>query len=169
MTKLMTTRIIESWSCCCWCWWWWFNKRNRISRVLWANKRHNDPRILSPKWPLLSNIKYQLQIPTKLQLQNLDQTRLQVLNSPSKSRQNFSFKILTRLHLQNFDKYSGSKYLPNFVFKISTKLWSTRSLSSTSAALTTSRSFKLASSKTRVTPIDQSSKDYILDLSLCLL
>ena len=132
MTKLMTTTrtlwtIIESWSCCCW-WWWWFNKRNRISRVLWANKRHNDPRILSPKWPLLSNIKYQLQIPTKLQLQNLDQTRLQVLNSPSKSRHNFSFKILLKLgfkswiHPQNLDKTSASKSWQDFTFKILTNI-----------------------------------------------
>ena len=32
------------------------------------------------------------------------------------------FKILTKLHLQYLDKYSGSKSLPNFRFTISTKL-----------------------------------------------
>ena len=47
---------------------------------------------------------------SKLQLQNLDQTRLQNLdlNSISKSRQNFSFKILTKIQLQSLDKTSLS-------------------------------------------------------------
>ena len=55
-------------------------------------------------------------------------------------------------HYQN----SGSKFLPNLSFKILTKLSSTRSSASTTATLTLSRSFELASSKARVTSVQSS-------------
>ena len=70
---------------------------------------------------VISNFSFK--ISTKLQLQNLDQTRLQNLdlNSISKSRQNFSFKILTKIQLQSLDKTSLSISWQIFMFKIFTK------------------------------------------------
>ena len=80
-----------------------------------------------------------------------DLTNIQLQNF----RSSFSLNILTKIQLQNLDQISASKSWPRiyFSFKISTNLSSTRSSASLSAMLTKSRSFELASSKARVTPV----------------
>ena len=94
------------------------------------------------------NLNFCLKILTKLQLQNLDQI------SASKSWAKIYIKIWIKLQLQYCDQKQDRKALPNLSFKISTKLLSTHSSASTSAALTTSRSFESASSKARVTSVN---------------
>ena len=86
---------------------------------------------------------FSFQISTKRLAQNVDQSLA------TKSRPNFSLKILTKIQLQDFYQTSASKFLPKFSFKISTKLLPTRQ----SATVTTSTSFELASSLTRVISI----------------
>ena len=92
------------------------------------NNKAQQTRMLSwTQWVLCKCFKVKsilnVKISTKLQLQNLDQTRLQNLdlNSISKSRQNFSFKILTKIQLQSLDKTSLSISWQIFMFKIFTK------------------------------------------------
>ena len=67
-------------------------------------------------------------------------------NSSFKSCLNFNFKILTKLFAQSLNKHLA--FWPNLGFQICNKLLPTRS---SSATVTTSTSFELASSHARVT------------------
>ena len=69
-------------------------------------------------------------------------------NSSFKSCLNFNFKILTKLFAQSLNKHLD--FWPNLGFQICNKLLPTRS---SSATVTTSTSFELASSHARVTSI----------------
>ena len=130
--------------------------------VLFRTNRHQT----SKSWPNFSlkdltkiqlqnfRFNFSLKILTKIQLQNLFKTSKSWPNLSLKVLTKIYLKILTKLQLQQLDQNSGSKSLPNLSFKISTKLSSTRSsVSTSSAALTTSRSFELASSGARVTSV----------------
>ena len=113
------------------------------------NKTSASP--LSLKFKILT--KPSFRISTKIQLHNLYKT------SAAKCWTNSSFKILPELQLQNLDQpcaQSLNKSLalrPNLSFQICNKLLPTRSSSLTSATVTTSTSFELASSHARVTSI----------------
>ena len=81
---------------------------------------------------------------------------------------NFSFKILPVLQLQNLDKtlWSKSEQKLNFMskflsFQICTKPSSIRFSASTSATVTTSNSFELASSHARVTSINSTKQGWV--------
>ena len=89
-------------------------------------------------------------ISTKIQLHNLYKT------SAAKCWTNSSFKILPELQFQNPCAQSLNKSLalgPNVSSQICNKLLPTWSSASTSATVTTSTSFELASSHARVTSI----------------
>ena len=113
---------------------------------------------------------FSLRILTKIQLQNLDR------NLASKSWSKFSFKIsvskltqiyfkiLTKHQIQYRDQISGLKSLPNLSFRISTKLLSTLSSATTSAKLTTLRSFELASSKASFTSAKSTKREALKNL-----
>ena len=114
-------------------------------RILTKLQLPNLDQIYGSKcWPIFCH-----KISNKLQPQNFDQI------PASKSWPKINFKILTKLQLQYRDQKQGSKSLPNFSFKISIKLLSTCFSASTSATLTTTRSFELASSKARVTSVKE--------------
>ena len=108
-------------------------------------------------------------------------------NSASEFQPNFSFRILTKLLAQNVDQTWASKSWPNFSFKISTELQlqnlsldilnnlqrqnlyqtvaNTHSMIiliiAKSATQTTSTSFELASSHTRVTSIKSTKRQLV--------
>ena len=90
---------------------------------------------------------------SKHQRQNAEQT------PASKSCLNFNFKILTKPCAQSLNR--SLAFWPSLSFQICNKLLPTRSSSSTSATVTTSTSFKLASSHARVTSIKSTKQDRV--------
>ena len=129
-------------------------------------QRHNGPKSLSTlthsKHKETSASKYQpnssLKISTKLKPQKSASKSWSIL-SPNIVTNLLSFKISTKVQSQNLDQTSIS--WPKFRCEISTQpqlqnldqTSLTRSSASTSATLTKSRSFDLASSKARVTSV----------------
>ena len=110
----------------------------------------------SKSWPNLASVSRQrldIITTTKHRQQNTDQT------SVSKSRRSFNLKILTKLCAQNQTK--NLTLWPNFSFQICTKLSSTHFSASTSATVTTSTSFELASSHFRVTSIKSTKQESV--------
>jgi len=77
-------------------------------------------------------------------------------NSSFKSCLNFNFKILTKLFAQSLNKHLD--FWPNLGFQICNKLLPTRS---SSATVTTSTSFELASSHARVTSIKSTKQEWV--------
>ena len=77
-------------------------------------------------------------------------------NSSFKSCLNFNFKILTKLFAQSLNKHLD--FWPNLGFQICNKLLPTRS---SSATVTTSTSFELASSHARVTSIKFTKQEWV--------
>ena len=77
-------------------------------------------------------------------------------NSSFKSCLNFNFKILTKLFAQSLNKHLA--FWPNLGFQICNKLLPTRS---SSATVTTSTSFELASSHARVTSIKFTKQEWV--------
>ena len=106
----------------------------------------------------ISKSRPNISVSTKLRIQNIDQTKTSAAkywpNSSFKSCLNFNFKILTKLFAQSLNKHLD--FWPNLGFQICNKLLPTRS---SSATVTTSTSFELASSHARVTSI-KSTKHY---------
>ena len=100
-------------------------------------------------------------ISTKIQLHYLYKTSAAKYwpNSSFKSCLNFNFKILTKPCAQSLNK--SLALWPNLSFQICNKLLPTRSTSSTSATVTTSRSFELASSHPRVTSIKFTKQEWV--------
>ena len=94
--------------------------------------------------------KPRFRIPTKIQLHNLYKTSAVKYwpNSSFKSCLNFNFKILTNFFAQSLNKHLD--FWPNLGFQICNKLVPTQS---SSATVTTSTNFELASSHARVTSI----------------
>ena len=101
---------------------------------------------LNSKFKILTTPSFR--ISTKIQLHNLYKTSAAKYwqNSSFKSCLDFNFKILTKLFDQNLNKHLD--FWPNLGFQIRNKLLPTRS---SSATVTTSTSFELASSHARVT------------------
>ena len=77
-------------------------------------------------------------------------------NSCFKSCLNFNFKILTKLIAQSLNKHLA--FWPNLGFQICNKLLPTQS---SSATVTTSTSFELASSHARVTSIKFTKQEWV--------
>ena len=92
-------------------------------------------------------------ISTKIQLHNhcMASAAKYCPNSSFKSRLYFNFKILTKPCTRSLNK--SLALWPNISFHICNKLLPTRSPLSTTATVTTSTSFELASSRARVTSI----------------
>ena len=112
--------------------------------------------IISTKHQLQPNISLSLklklqnldQISTKIQFHNLYKTSAEKNCSNSRFKSCLNFKILTKPCAQSMNK--SLTVLPNLSFEICNKLLPTRS---SSATVTTSASFELASSNARVTSI----------------
>ena len=100
---------------------------------------------------------------TKVQLHNLYKTSTAKywLNSSSISCLNFNIKILTKTCAQSLNK--GLALWPNLSFQICNKLLPTQSTSSTStsATVTTSTRFDLATSHARVTSIKSTKRQLL--------
>ena len=109
------------------------------------------------------NLKFTIlsRISTKIQLHNLYKTSATKYrpNSSFKFCLNFNFKILTKLFAQNLNKHLD--FWPNLGFQICNKLVPTRS---SSATVTTSTSFELASSHARVTSIKFTKQQSVSEL-----
>ena len=124
-----------------------------IDQAPTSKSRHQQTPVfrLNLKFKILT--KPGFRISTKIQLHYLYKTSAAKYwtNSCFKSCLNFNFKILTKPCGQSLNK--SLTLWPNLRFQICNKLLPTRSSSSTSATVTTSTSFELASSKARVTSI----------------
>ena len=133
---------------------------------------------------------FHLQNLDKALTKNLNQTsaspknlKFKILTKPSfristKIQLHYLYKILTKLQpqilpelqLQNLDQTLCSKseqkfnFMTNLRFQICNKLLPTRSSSSTSATVTTSTSFELASSHARVTSIKFTKRELVSQL-----
>ena len=135
-----------------------------LTQILIIFHLHNLQQVSTSKpnmnnWTSLLKLNFKIlttpsfRISTKIQLHSPYKTSAEKKwpNSCFNSCLNFNFKILTKPCAQSWNK--SLAFWPNLSFQICNKLLTTRSSSLTSATVTTSTSFELASSHARVTPI----------------
>ena len=140
LPKAQRTRVLSSYHK--------FKHKSRPNFIFRISTKHQLQ--LQPYISLSLKLKLQNldQISTEIQFRNLYKTSAEKNCSNSRFKSCLNFKILTKPCAQSMNK--SLTVLPNLSFEICNKLLPTRS---SSATVTTSASFELASSNARVTSI----------------